>query len=228
MGGVQSLFRRAHLFILLQLCVVDLPDLGQLGPVVRVLCRVVHPRSSRGCRRSCCRCRASTFLWTGHTLRQQHVVQPHELGIRRLLLLGAADTQHWNDRSGSEVSHKGRTYSGMMHRNKLSAAGAWAAASRPPVQCEGCNMVWDAQAGTDGVMCVDSWTLQHQRTETLCSVTMFWHEGNSRQILRWHKLQKFSLTPCLMWMCLCLLHAAFSVLTLQLQDWEKYSDHWED
>lgn len=28
----------SYLFILLQLCVVDLSDLGQLGPVVRVLC----------------------------------------------------------------------------------------------------------------------------------------------------------------------------------------------
>lgn len=109
MSGVESLLRRAHLFILLQLCVVDLPDLGQLGPVVRVLCRVVHPRSSRGCRRCGCRRRASTFLWTGHALRQQHVVQPHELGIWRLFLLGATDTQHCNDRSGSEVSHTGRT-----------------------------------------------------------------------------------------------------------------------
>lgn len=94
----------SHLFVLLQLRVVDLSDLGQLGSVVRVLRRVVRPRSSRGRRRRRSSRRASAFLRTGHALRQQHVVQPHELGIRGLLLLGAADTQHCKDRRRSEVS----------------------------------------------------------------------------------------------------------------------------
>lgn len=134
----------SHLFVLLQLRVVDLSDLRQLGSVVRVFCRVVHAGSSRSRRRCSRRRRASAFLRTGYAFCQQHVVQPHELGIRRLLLLGAADTQHCNDRKRSEVIHKGHTYSGVMHRNKLSAAEAdcWAAHTHTHIQqCDWCSVL---------------------------------------------------------------------------------------
>lgn len=114
----------SHLFVLLQLGVVDLSDLGQLGSVVRVLRWVVCPGSSGGRCCSRCRCRTSSFLWTWYALCQQHIVQPHELWIWGLLLLRATNTQHCNDRGRSEVSYRVHTYSGVIHSNNLSAVEA--------------------------------------------------------------------------------------------------------
>lgn len=94
---VAHILQFSDLFVLLQLGVVDLADLGEFGSVIWVFGRVIGSDSSR-CR---CRCRSrrrpAPFLRPGHALRQQHVVQSHQLGIGRLLLLGATDTQHWNE-----------------------------------------------------------------------------------------------------------------------------------
>lgn len=85
---------RSDLFILLQFCVVNLSDLRQLGPVVRMFRRVVGTDSTGGRRCGRRSCRPAAFLWPGHTLCKQHVVQSHQLWIRRLLLLGSSDTEH--------------------------------------------------------------------------------------------------------------------------------------
>ncbi len=90
--------RCSDLFVLLQLGVVDLADLGEFGSVIWVFGWVIGSDSSR-CRRRRRRCRPAPFLRPGHALRQQHVVQSHQLGIGRLLLLNATDTQHWNETS---------------------------------------------------------------------------------------------------------------------------------
>lgn len=91
---VKNNIRPPHLFILLQLCVVNLSDLSQLGPVVGVFCRVVGTDAASGGCGGRCSCRPAAFLRSGHTLRQQHVVQSHQLRIWRLLLLGTTDTEH--------------------------------------------------------------------------------------------------------------------------------------
>lgn len=62
-----------HLLVLLQLCVVDLSDLGEFGSVVGMFDGVVG-RSARGRGRSCGGCRSSALLRAGYALRQQHVV----------------------------------------------------------------------------------------------------------------------------------------------------------
>lgn len=84
------------LFILLQLLVVDLSYLSQLGAVVGVLYGVV--RLSACCRRTGCSCcgRSTSLLRPRYTLSDQHVVQSHELRVWRLLLLRVPQTQHCN------------------------------------------------------------------------------------------------------------------------------------
>lgn len=87
---------RPHLFIFLQLCVVDLSDLGEFGSVVGMFDGIVtRPARRRSC--SCSSCRPSTFFWSCHTLRQEHVVQTHKLGVWGILLLGTADAETCSD-----------------------------------------------------------------------------------------------------------------------------------
>lgn len=89
-----------YLLIFLQLCVVDLSDLSEFGPVVRMFDGVVCS-PTRGHRRGCSSCGSAAFLWPGHALCQQHIVQAHELGVRRILLLGTTNAE-----TCSENTHK--------------------------------------------------------------------------------------------------------------------------
>jgi len=96
----------SYLFVFLQLRVEDLPYLGQLGSVVRVLDaavvgRALGRRSNRRRRR-----RGRALLRAGHALRQQHVVQPHDLGVWRVVVLDAPDTEHcgWRWRRRQDLS----------------------------------------------------------------------------------------------------------------------------
>lgn len=117
----------AHLFILLQLGVVDLSDLWQLGSVVRVLGRVVYSGTSwGGCRCSCSSWSAALF-WSTHALRQQHIVQAHQLWVRWLLLLGTTDTQNCRG-TGLEVSDKGSYLQhGISFGRFVSCSRTWSA-----------------------------------------------------------------------------------------------------
>uniref|UniRef100_A0A6B0V6Z8 Uncharacterized protein n=1 Tax=Ixodes ricinus TaxID=34613 RepID=A0A6B0V6Z8_IXORI len=77
----------ARLLVLLQLLVVDLPDLCELGPVVGVLDGVLGLAPGGRRRRVGRRPGAAALLGTRHTLGDQHVVQPHQLRVRGLLFL---------------------------------------------------------------------------------------------------------------------------------------------
>ncbi|TNN57427.1 hypothetical protein EYF80_032335 [Liparis tanakae] len=86
-----------------QLRVVDLSYLRQLGPVVGVFRRVVGADAPGGRGGGCGGRRPASFLRPGHALRQQHVVQSHQLRILGLLLLGATDTEHCGGDGGDGV-----------------------------------------------------------------------------------------------------------------------------
>lgn len=81
-----------YLLIFLQLCVVDLSDLSEFSSVVGMFDGVVCG-STRGHCRGCSSCRSAAFLWPGHALCQQHIVQAHELGVWRILLLGTTNAE---------------------------------------------------------------------------------------------------------------------------------------
>lgn len=94
----------ARLLVLLELLVVDLPDLRQFRAVIRVLDRVVRIeahrqvnvlRRRRGTGR---RIRSAALLRPGDALGDQHVVETHQLWIWGLLLLRVAQRQDWKDK----------------------------------------------------------------------------------------------------------------------------------
>lgn len=116
MGGELA----AGLVVLLQLLVVDGPDLGQFGPVVGVLNGGLAGRPSgpaadaAGCRRTGVGggagpatllrpCGESQLMTaegrrrprrpTRHAFRHQHVVKPHELRIRRVVVLDVPEAE---------------------------------------------------------------------------------------------------------------------------------------
>lgn len=69
-------------------------DLGQLGPVVRVLKAIVI-WTATWCRcAGCPRPSSSSLFQFGYTPSQQYVIQPHELSTGGTLLLNARDAQH--------------------------------------------------------------------------------------------------------------------------------------
>ena len=85
-----------HLFVFLQFLMVYLSDLTQLGAIIRMFDRVISSTgSSRGVSS---RPSASSFLGPRHALSNQHVIQTHELRVRRLLLLGVSERQNCNER----------------------------------------------------------------------------------------------------------------------------------
>jgi len=83
-----------NLFIFVQLGVVNLTDLCQLATVVRVLNGIL----SSSCSQCClwyCRRPCTTFLRSNNTLGKQHVVEPKQLWVRRLIVSCTADAKTW-------------------------------------------------------------------------------------------------------------------------------------
>ena len=75
--------------VLVELLVVALADLGELGPVVRVLDRAVVLAEGPGGGGRGARAPAG-LLRPGDALGDEHVVEAHQLGVGRLLLLAVA------------------------------------------------------------------------------------------------------------------------------------------
>lgn len=119
-----------YLLVFLQLCVVDLSDLGEFGSVVRMFDGVVCG-STRGHCRSCSSCGSAAFLRPGHALCQQHVVQAHELGVWRILLLGTTDaetcsnTHKENKGSGRAVQEQHGDGGTETHKRTTLVRGMW-------------------------------------------------------------------------------------------------------
>lgn len=106
-GSNRSITKSPNLFVFLQLRVVDLSDLGEFGSVVGMFNGVVgRPAGSRGC--SCGGGRSAAFLRARHALCQQHVVQPHELGVRGVLLLGTADAETCRQHTHTQTGTRGQ------------------------------------------------------------------------------------------------------------------------
>ncbi len=97
------------LLVLLQLRVVDPSDLAEFGSVVRVLDGVISSHSHCCCCRSNRRCPAP-FLRSGHALCQQHVIQTHELRIRRVFILTATDTETWHNTANVNRDNRQRLF----------------------------------------------------------------------------------------------------------------------
>ena len=75
------------LFVFFKFLVVDCSNLVKLSFVVRMFYRclsVRHGRRGRG---------VAPFVWSSHTLRYQHVVQPHELRVRRVVLVQITEAE---------------------------------------------------------------------------------------------------------------------------------------
>ena len=95
-----------HLFILLQFGVVNLTYLSQFCSVIRVLngvLRLAFRRQHTGGRR---KHRPSSLVRACNSLCNQHVVQPQELGIRRLFLLCIPDVEHLGQKKGCSLKNR--------------------------------------------------------------------------------------------------------------------------
>lgn len=86
----------AYLFIFLEFLVINCSNLGKFGSVVRVFNCIFSTRVSGS---SCC-CRWSrgwsttSLFWSCYSFGDEHVVQPHQLRIRRFFFLCISKAEH--------------------------------------------------------------------------------------------------------------------------------------
>lgn len=96
----------SHLFVLLQLSVVHLPDVSQFLSVLCVLQVAAVARHTPG---SCCYRRSRRGpapFQPCDSLGYQHVVQSHDLRVWRRVLLDASETQSCRDRGRQPGHHR--------------------------------------------------------------------------------------------------------------------------